>query len=111
MNAIFVASFLAALAVLLNLASAGAAALLYLKRPIFSRGRRNVLAICLPAVIPALLFVGISLVTGPAAEAFNSVLIVALLIIGGGCGVVAIPGAIVMSRLVERGPGIGDTFA
>lgn len=110
MIAIFTATFLACLAVLMNLASAGAAALLYLKRPRTSRGRRNVLAICLPAVIPALLFVGIGSVSGSVEGAVNWVLVTTMLIIGGGCALVAIPGAIVMSRMVERGPGVGDTF-
>ncbi len=96
---------------LLNMAGAGAAALLAIKARGTSRWRRTVWACAMTGAVTALIFAGFvlgeNLASGESAVVLSAVLAIFILV----SAVVSLPGAMVMSRLAERGPDVGDTFA
>lgn len=94
--------------VLLNLASAGVAGWLAIKARLVTRARRAAWAIVVTGALVALMFLGFAL-TDISNEAWASTAAMAMLFAGG--AVLSLPGAIVMSRLAERGTVVGDTFA
>lgn len=96
--------------VLLNMAAAGAAALLAIRLPAIGRGRRAVLASAATGAVTTLMLGGVileDLQQGNESGAVQS-LVAALFIFG--AGIVSIPGALVMGRMAERPPPVGDTF-
>lgn len=92
------------------MASAGAAALLAVKRPTFGLGRRTVLASAATGAVTVLILGGEmieDLTQGGESGAVASGVAAALIF---GCALVSAPGALVMGRLIHRPPPVGDTF-
>ncbi len=96
--------------ILLNGFAAGMAAAIYLKRREWPRSRRILIAVALAGLIPVLMFSGVALFSPGSVEETGLVIGFLLLVFGGGGALVSLPGAIMMSRMVERGPSLGDTF-
>ena len=96
-------------ALLLNLASAGVAALLAIRARETSRRRRTAWACIGTGVVTALMLGGILLEQNLASRGAGVVsLSLAVIIVLG--AVVSLPGAIIASRMGERGLHIGNTF-
>ena len=97
-------------AILLNGFAAGVAAALFLWRRKGSRALRTTQAALASGIAVAMLFSGVLLdemsygVEGPL------VLFVSMLVFVGVGSAIAVPGALVMSRKIETGQDVGDTF-
>lgn len=96
--------------ILLNGFAAGMAAAVYLSRRKWSRRRRNLVSVGLTGLVQVLMFSGIAIFAPSAVEEPALVVAFLLLVIGGGGALISLPGALVMSRKIERGPSLGDTF-
>lgn len=97
-------------ALLLNMASAGMAALLAIKGPAMRRGRRTVLASAATGAVTTLVFGGVVLenLLQQGESGFEQSAVAGVIIFL--TALVSVPGALVMSRLAERPPPVGDTF-
>ena len=93
--------------VMINLASAGVAAWLAIRLRSASRARRSLWSCAFTGAVGALMFLGFALRDTESAWISAA----SLALVFGIGAVVAVPGAVVMSRLAERPPPIGDTFA
>ncbi len=96
--------------ILLNGFAAGVAAAIYLWRRNWSRRRRILVAVGLAGLVPTLMFSGIAIFAPGSVEETGMVVVFLLFVFGGGGALVSLPGAIAMSRRIERGPSLGDTF-
>lgn len=97
-------------ALLLNMASAGVAALLAIKRPGTGLGRRTTLASAATGTVTVLILAG-AIMEGMLQDGETGAVVsgvVAVLILGS--ALVCAPGALVMGRLAQRPPPVGDTF-
>lgn len=97
-------------ALLLNMASAGAAALLAIKLPGSGLGRRTLLASAATGAVTVLILTGAiieDMVQGGESGAVVSGVVAALIF---GSALVSAPGALVMGRMATRPPPVGDTF-
>lgn len=95
---------------LLNMASAGAAALLAIKLPATGRGRRAIWACAATGTVATLLFGGViveNMLQGGESGGVQSAVVALFIFIA---ALVSAPGALVMSRMAERPPPVGDTF-
>ncbi len=106
----FMLIFLFFAIILLNGFAAGVAAFLYLRYRHWYRGRRNFIAVAATGAIVALMFTGVAIFAPGSVSEAGLVVSFILIIFGGGGAVLSLPGAIAMSRMVERGPSVGDTF-
>ncbi|MEO5706622.1 MAG: hypothetical protein ABIT10_05450 [Alteraurantiacibacter sp.] len=95
---------------LLNMASAGAAALLAVIARDTSRRRRTVWACAVTGLIAMLMLGGLLLEQNMETRSLAMMGVSLAFIFTVGTAV-ALPGAILMSRLAERPPAVGDTFA
>lgn len=96
--------------VLVNGFAAGAAAALYLWRRQWSRGRRNFLSVSLTGLVLVLMTGSIMISSNSGALESGFLMSFLFIFFGGGGAVVSLPGAIAMTRKIERGPSYGDTF-
>lgn len=96
-------------AVLLNGFSAGIAAALFLWREGMARGQRIAFAALATGVTVCLLVVAIVLVDqGIDDDPVTSVIAMLFFVAVG--AVMSLPGAVIISRRIERDPRVGDTF-
>lgn len=95
---------------MLNMASAGVAALLAIKASGTGRGRRAAWASAATGAVTTLIFGGVILEDllqrGESGATQSAVAAIFIFI----AALVSAPGALVMSRLAERPPPVGDTF-